>query len=206
MMLLDTILLAALIFIIFSRTFQGDMRVASLGAILVILGNFELSISQIFWPGNLGFIFLLAVIFLYNKINQKYPKSTADKLLIIICFITLVMTYLPAGFVFAFIMIGIYLVQKLTKDNHANLSIIVLYGVMLLGWAIYWAASNFGSVISYATSLVQETRNGEVFSQLFAAQTSVNMGTVGVPLWANVTQYFWLAFIFVLGSLLGLRT
>jgi hypothetical protein len=201
------VLFAALLYVFFAKSLRNS-NLASLGVILALQGAVMFSTrGQQFWPGNLAFLLLILLLLLLVFLHEgAFLSGAIIHGLIIISVAALTITYPVTSVCVIFILSGIYLIQRVRKESLLPSSIIVLCLVMVLAWEMYWAISMFHGLVSFGAMFVDNMTRGEIWGWLHAVggQTSVFLGEK-VVLWASLTRFFWLALIFVLGTILGIR-
>lgn len=204
-LILSSVLLACLLYMLFSRILK-DSWFISLAVILMLQGSL-LSKWEVFWPGNLAFLFLTALLALLYWRDDKpmlgvNPQS-ALLLIMLIVFVAFVITYLPTPGYFIFIVLGIYLLQIIVRKEIVRPPFIILFTLLFVAWIIYWAFGFWGSIASFIPTFLKALADPLT---RFSAVSSASTGYVGenIPLWASLTRYFWLALIFGVGGILGI--
>jgi len=203
-LLFSGVLLTALLYLLFVR-FLKSSYLSSLAVILMIQGSL-MAKWQVFWPGNLAFLLLVALLMLLcaHEDDKALGTRTPWALIMIILLAAFTISYLPTPAYFVFILTGVYLLQKVAKKDVVRGSIISLFLVVFLAWEMFVAVRFFGGIVEYAPTFVAGFLNPlERFLSVEGAAT----GYVGesIPLWAGLTRYFWLALIFGFGGILGIR-
>lgn len=192
-----------LLYLLFIKSLR-DSRLASLGVMLMLFGGVIVYRAEMsFWPGNLANLFLVALLLLLHW-HEDRKLGVALPLITIITLAAFTISYLPTPTVFIFIILVVYLVQRVGKKNLVAVITIILFLIMFVVWEFYYAASTFQSMV---TALPQAFTSGftEFGSRLFA---NLQMGAAytgeTVPLWATLNRYIWLALIFGLGGIIGI--
>jgi hypothetical protein len=199
-----SLLFTMLLYVLCLKSLKSP-RLASLAVLIMIQGNIVLARQPAFWPGTLSFIFLFAfLILLYRQAQNPLGSSVADKLLMMITFTALTITYLLTPVYLIFIFLAIFLVQRMSKKNLVEWSIIALLVVMFLMWQLYWAVGMFEGWVGWWADFVQELQKGGLEEHLlFLRQANTQLGTV-VPTWVSWTRLFWLFVTYVVGGILAL--
>jgi hypothetical protein len=194
------VLFAILLYLFFSRTLNNK-TLASLSVILLIQGSIMLSRTE-FHPSDMAFIFFGIILFTVFVIN-KY-RSVPMMSIFIISFAGLIMTYLAIPVFIIFILGGIYLLQKISKKNTISWTLLIFCIVIFLTWEMYWATRMFYGLAGHTQDLIAAFSDPiERLLPIFGTASS-KLGE-SVPLWASLTRFFWMAVIFVLGMVLGVR-
>lgn len=201
-MLSSSILLPALLYMLFSRILK-DSRLASLAVILMLLGSL-MAKFQVFWPGNMAFIFLIALLaLLYRRDDQPALEGISYSGLVVTLtlFTAFVVSYLPTPLYFIFIVLGIYGLQIFLRKELVRTPLLILFVILLGVWSIFWATGIFTNLSSTIPTFIKGL--SDPFSR-FNSVTGAGTGYVGasIPLWATLTRYFWLALIFGAGGIL----
>jgi hypothetical protein len=76
--------------------------------------------------------------------------------------------------------------------------------VILLAWEMYHAVNTFGGLARVIPRMIEDFRQG-----LFVSGYTISLANAyireGIPLWANITRYFWLALLLVFPAILGFK-
>ena len=208
------LLLSSLLYLLFSKTIE-DPRLAGFAVLLAIQGNWTQSLSAFFWPRYIGLIFLVIFLVLLNRKADTVIGTMQDRILIIILLAAVTVSYFVTSMTFFFILLGILLVQLVSRSHVKDREITGTYpGVMVdwssiifflmipLMWELYYAVNFFGTIAQWIPGFVKDMAGGELFSGVLQV-AGANFGG-SVPMWANVTRWFWLFFIYGLGGILAL--
>ena len=201
-LLLSSILFSSVLYMLFSRILK-DSWLASLAVILMLQGTL-LATWEVFWPGNLAFLFLTILLALVCRREDK-PTLGVDSqtgwLVMFIIFAAFVISYLPLPLYFIFIVLGVYLLQRIARKGIVRLPLIMLFTLLFAVWIIYWASSFFESLTSFIPTFLQAL--SDPFSN-FTTISTATKGYVGtnIPLWATLIRYYWMALIFGVGGIL----
>ncbi|MFC2002726.1 hypothetical protein ACFLV4_02095 [Chloroflexota bacterium] len=202
-LLFQALLFSFLIYLLFGYLVK-DGRLASLGTMIVIAGSMTITdfLPQLH-PRITGLLFLVACLTLLTKDKSAMFKSQPNTLLLFILLAAITITHAVTSFVFLLILLGIYLVQRLSKTNLVNTSLITLAAAVFFSYEIYVAIGMSHFIFSFIPTFMRNLFSGEFFSYISSRIIYSNVGGA-VPLWANVAIIFWLLLI-VSGGLLGLR-
>lgn len=178
-------------------------RLASLAVLIMLQGNMLLSRQPTFWPGTSAFILFFTLLILLNRQAEVPFRAVANKLLMIVAFAALTITYLPTPVCFIFILLGIFLVQMMGKKNLFTSPIIALFAVMVLTWQDIWAVRMFESLVGWGSKFVNDLTLGGLGERLlFLRETQTHLGE-RAPLWASLTRSFWLLVTYATGGVLA---
>ena len=204
-LLFSGVLFAALLYLLFAKFLKNPL-LSSLGVLLVVQGGILTSGDmKAFWPGNLAFLFLIVLLLLLAWRGNRALGTAPYELIMIIFLAAFTISYLPMPICFIFILAAIYLLQKLARKRVVSLQTIALFLVMFLTWQIYWSSVSFVGMAEWATSFVTGfTDIGERLQHIFSGPATTALGG-GMPLWASLVRFFWMALIFGLGTILGIR-
>ncbi len=181
----------------------GSPRLASLAVLIMLQGNMLLCRQPTFWPGALSLVFLFVLLILLNKRVEAPFGAIANRLLIVIAFAALTITYLPTPVCLIFILLGVFVVQRIGRKSLLDWSIITLPVVMVLAWETYWATRMFEGLVGWGESFVKDlTWQGLAEHLLFLRVTGIYLGEYP-PLWASLTRSFWLLVTYVVGGILA---
>lgn len=199
---LNAVLFSALLYLLFLRTLKNSV-VAAFGAMSVLQGSILISGSTYFYPGYFASSLLVAFLLLLNRQEQGLFMKAQDVLLAIILLVTATVMHFSTSLCFLFILLGMYLVQKVTKREMVMLSTVVLYFIIFFSWQMYWTFGSFGSLVGLVPGMLERISQGDIASFVFTVGEA-NLGPK-LPLWANMTRYFWLLLIFGLGFILWVK-
>jgi hypothetical protein len=200
-LLFSHVLFAALLYLLFAKLLKSSF-LSSLAVLLLVEGGLVQSLP--FWPGNLASLLLIPLLMLLVwREDRVLGMGTSMTFIMIIVLAAFTISYIPAAASFIFILMGIYLLQKVVKRSVGNLSTIALSATIFLAWQIYVAIGFFGGLAIYIPVFIEGLMNPiERFS--FAASVAAEPLGEGVPLWARSIKYFWLAVTIGFGAILGM--
>lgn len=203
-LLVTAVLTAAALYLLFMK-FLETTALASLAVILMVQGS-NVARLQVFWPGNLAFVFLVLILaILARRHGATLGTPMPFGLITVLLLVVFMTSYLPTPFFFVFMLVGIYLIQKVAHKNVLNFSTVALFLVLFASWQMYWAIQLSGGLLAkMVPALLESLANpGETLLRAF----NIGEGYVGeaFPLWARVTRLFWLVLILGFGGLLWVR-
>jgi len=117
----------------------------------------------------------------------------------------LVITYLPASSFSLSFLLGAYLMQRRDKRSAIKLSTIILCMFILLLWLSYRTVRMYTWVLSYSEGFIDDLIHGTIVANFFNASRITAQGVEEISAWANITQFFWIIFIYIFGTALGLK-
>jgi hypothetical protein len=203
-LLFSRILFAVLLYVLFAKSLKNP-HLASLAVLLLLQGALMLS-RNAFHPSFMAILFftILLIMLLPARGGGALGITVAATSIMLISFAALTVTYLPIPTFFIFVLVGIYVLQKLSGETLVSSSIIILCLVVVLAWEMYWATRMFSDIAGQARFFVASFTN-PVERFLPTVETITTSLGESVPLWARLARVFWLAFIFVFGAILGIR-
>ena len=201
----NAMLFSALLYVLFVKTLKSN-RLAFLSVLLVMMGDVLLvEKMHILTPGAFGFTLLAGFLVLLNQSDGSlFGRTASVRLLMIILFSAMTISYFATSFLAPLVLLGIYGVQLIARDREksATVTYITLLLVMVIAWEIYWTQHTFSSLVRFLPEFTAALFSGDFLrSALTLASSSAG---ASLPLWAMVTRYFWWALL-GLGTILGLR-
>jgi len=203
--ILQILLFPALLYFV-SKSAIKDSRWAALMVLLAITGNAMIT-TYLARPHPASYaIFLLFTPFLLLLIRSQGPRFGCwqSSILFLLLLLTTTITHFVTAICFLLVLMGVFIMQRLNRKNLVTLSTVALSAVILLSWEMYGAITFFGSYVKFMPKMIDDLSQGLFFSQYAAVSMSPEVRET-MPLWANITKYFWLALIFVLGATLGFK-
>jgi hypothetical protein len=204
-LMINAALFCAVLYILFAKLMKSG-RLAFLGVLLAVLGSIIIidDIST-FYPRALGFTLLAGfLVMLTGSETRLFGTTVSDRLLMLILFIAMTISYFATSFFAPLILLGIYAVQRLGRDTQARVSLrtIILLLFMVIAWEIYWTWFNFQNLAMF----LPKAWEGLFAGEFLAIPLTLGKANIGgaLPLWANITRSLWWALI-VFGTILGLR-
>jgi hypothetical protein len=202
-MIFNSMLFGTLLYILFVKLL-GRNRLAFVCVALVVMGSaYLVEQMRIFTPGILGFTLVLGFFSILTKSEGNlFGKTVLDRLLMIILFAAMVISYLPTSFMAPLILLGVYLLLRSGSGREAlSPMTIALLLVMVIAWEIYGTYYTFNSFATFMPKLWSDISQGG-FLTYFRILSPANVGG-RLPLWANVTRLFWWGLL-GLGTAIGL--
>jgi hypothetical protein len=201
LLVFNALVFAALLYVLFSKVL-ANTTMAAFAAIVVMLGNQLLARAYTFWPGVISLALLLAFLVVLTRGSQNPLETLPDRLLAIVLLIAVTVMYFQTSVLFALILLGLYLVQKLGKVKPVAIPIIVLFIVIPLVWEIYGTVQTFPMLVDFASKIIDDITAG-TFLDWIPFLAAANVGE-SFPLWSSLVRYFWWVLIFGVGTILGL--
>lgn len=195
-----SLILAALLYVLFRRYFNNPY-IAGFAALLVIQGDIWLSRRHGLSPGNFALLLLVAFLVLLTIDKQRLFGTVRSILLMVILFVAATSMHFVTSVCLAFILLGIYLTQKLSKENMLGLSTVVFCITVILGWESYCTFLNLNTLVNFVPRIIEDFSEADILYFFRMIRTA---NTKGAPLWANITQFSWLILIYAFGTILGL--
>jgi len=194
------VLLAILLYLLFARSIKNP-QMASLAVIFLVCGAMLIT-RTMFHAGVTAIIFF--VMMLYFLVKGGALARPVIVSLFIICFAALTITYVPLPIFFIFILGGIYIINKINQQKTVNLTLLILCAVVFLIWQIFWATRMFEGLTGHIEDFLAafEDPLERLFPMFGTASQSLGEAT---PLWASLTRYFWLLFLYFFGVILAIR-
>lgn len=196
----NIMLFSALLYIFCVKLLKNN-RLAFICTLMVIMGSIVLvEKMHVFTPGAFGFTFLVGLLLILIRSESKPSgELIADKLLLIILFAAMAISYFPTSFLFVLILSGIYIVQRTYRSSGVSVSVtsIILLLIIILSWEMYWTWHTFHNLIAFFPSIVEGIFEGDFLASALTIRTA--SAGAGLPVWAFATRYFW-------WILLGLET
>jgi hypothetical protein len=196
----QAVLLAALLYVLFRRLLNSAY-VAPLAVLLVIQGNISLDKLNIFHPRNLGVLLLVAFLVLLSR--HRLFGTAQDRLFLIILLAAVTMTHAVTAFLLFFIMLGIYVVQKLDRTNVGNSPPVIIFLVFPVAWAMYWAVITFEGLMGTFPKVLDDLAERSDVLWFLTMMGKANVGE-RLPLWSNISRLSWWVVIYGFGTILGL--
>ena len=203
-LLVNAALFSVLLYILFAKLLKSN-RLAFIGVMLVMMSSVMLiEKMHIFTPGALGYTLLAGFLVMMTSTETRLlGTAISDRLLMLILFAAMVISYFATSFLAPLVLLGIYLLQKISRGKEAQVSLltVVLLLVMVLAWEVYWTWKLFDSLAGFLPRLGDSMLSGGFLSIPFRL-AQANVGGE-LPLWATLTRTFWWASL-GLGTILGL--
>ena len=193
---LNTALFSALYYIYAVRILKSN-RLACFSFLVVGVGSIVLvDKMRIFSAGSLGYTMLAGFLLLLTSSEVKvFGTTLAERVVLLLLFSAMVISYLPATLLVVFIMffmLAVGLVGR-TKQPQPSLTTICLFLVMMLAWELYWTWHTFPGLVSFLPQIKEDLFSGQFLEGLLV-MGSANVGEA-VPFWANITRLIWWALL-----------
>ena len=203
-LLFNAALFAALLHVFFVRILKSN-RTAFLGVLLVMIVSVMIVEKiRIFTPGALGFTLLAALLVMLTRSEARmFGATVADRLLTLIIFAAMTVSYFATSFLLPLILLGMYLVLAAARDKGTRFSplTIALLLTMIVSWTVYWTWHTFPTLTSFLSSLGEAIAEGEFLRSVLTLGPA-NVGGA-LPAWASIIRIFWFAFL-AISSAVGL--
>jgi len=181
----------------------GNSEMSFLGVIIAMLGSVFMISLAFFRPGTMGFLLIFApFLVLIGLHKDKIGRTLAEAILIILIFLTVVCTHFISSVAFFFILLGIYLYQRLNKREIISLNMIVLASVLSFSWWIYQSLYTTGFIVTSFAAFLAEPMG---ISLTFALRHGEALLGGQVPVWASGVRTFWLILLYVLPSVIVIK-
>jgi len=193
------------LFCLFAVAVFKSNRLAGLATIVTVMGSVAVVERMvIFGAAAFGYTLLAGFLLMLTRSETKLLGATSfDRLLVLILLSITVVAYLPVSLLIPLILIGIYAIYVIRRNNASRPSVamICLFVVMVLAWETYWSWHTF----RYSAGFLPNVWGQLVSLGFLKAITTIGAANVGgaLPLWATLIRFFWLA-VLGIGTLAGL--
>lgn len=203
-LIFNVVLFSALLYVLFVKLLKSN-RLAFLGVLLVIMGSILLVTKMhILTPGALGFTLLAGFLLMLTRSQSKlFGTTISDRLLMLILFAAMTISYFATSFLAPLVLLGIYAIQVIGRgrEGRASPATIALLLTMVTAWGIYWTWHTFDKLAMFLPKVWEDILAGEFLTTALTLAPANIGGTL--PLWASITRTFWWALL-GLGTVLGL--
>ena len=191
-LIVNAVLFCAVLYVLFAKLTKSA-RLAFLGVLVAIMGGTIIVDNiTIFYPRALACTMLAGfLVMLCTSETRFFGTTVADRVLMLILFIAMTVSYFATAFLAPLILLGIYVVLALSREIPDRLSLrtIILLFFIVTAWEIYWTWHTF---VSLATSLPSALKDIYTGGFLTFPQTLVQANIGGrLPLWATITRSLW---------------
>ncbi|MCL0079873.1 hypothetical protein M1O18_03100 [Dehalococcoidia bacterium] len=201
LLMLQILLFPILLYLTFKNVIK-DSRWAALSVLLAINGSIMIAkLLFQFHPGAFAPLLLLPTFLLV--LTHSSFRTWQGVLLCSLLMLAVTITHFVTTAVFLLILLGIYILQKLSNRNLVTLSSVTLCGVIIVSWQMYLATNTFEGLVNLVSRMLEDLRQGLLISGYTAALADAYTRE-GIPLWANLTRYLWLA-LFVFAAIVGFK-
>ncbi|OGO17026.1 MAG: hypothetical protein A2Z15_04310 [Chloroflexi bacterium RBG_16_50_11] len=198
---LNAALFSALLYLLFLKTLKNSLT-AAFAAIFLVQSSIMISGETYFYPGYFASSLLVAFLWLLNRQEKGLLTRAEDSIIAIILVMATTAMHFTTSLSFLFVLLGIYLVQKVTTRRMVKWTTVALYLIIILTWQMFWTYSTFDSLVRLIPATIERLSRGDIASFIFTVGEA-NLGPT-LPLWAMVTRYFWLL-IFAFGCILCVK-
>jgi hypothetical protein len=197
------ITLAMGIYVFLLKVFNSSFS-ASLGSLLIIIGNLAMIIF--YKPGPIAIIFVvlfLTILFWDNKRNSAS--------LVLVSFLLLagaVVTHFHTSMHFFFISLGLWIFAVLRRqpgESRPGINLLLVSLIVPIIWLAYWGTAGFREVSLWSRD--------NLLNSLFSLERWTGVFTIGqanlgesAPLWYSLIRWLWLGLLYAAGGLLWLRS
>jgi hypothetical protein len=191
--IVSVILFAGLIFLFFNNSL-GNGRLSLIAILLLTVAAGTLSpggsmVRTSFRPDLLGGVFWLAFLVILTKDKDRPIKTSSDALIVVILLLATTITYLGHSMLFFFVLVGMYLTDKIAGGKSINLTTVLLPLIVVLSWEVYWAVSNFYQVSQFIPMMAQQIFSGDIFSFMATGAASTISVASEIPFLVTATRY-----------------
>jgi hypothetical protein len=193
------------LFYVASRNYLHDGRLASIATVLLISGSIAIPTFVVQLHARpTGLLFLVAFLALVSKGHRRFLNGWEQALLFMILLAAAMITHAITSFLLFLVLLGIYLVERPSKNKMMAVSTVVLSFVVFLGWEIYAAFSTFGYLARLMPTVVGNLTESELPWSPMTSRMAVSTFGEAVPTWAVMTRWFWMFALIGLGGVLGI--
>ncbi len=191
-LLINIVLFSALTYLFFTKILKSN-RFAFLCVLLLMMGSvFLVKKMHIFTPGAWGYTLFIAVLVILVTTGSKFfGAKVADRVLVLILFAAMVVSYFASPLLVPLVLVGIFVVQTAAGDNKSRISslTISLFLLMVVGWGTFWTWKIYGNLTVFLPDAWESLKSGE-FTSIPLTLAKSNVGS-SLPLWATLTRLFW---------------
>ncbi len=185
----NALIFSALLYMVLERVL-GNPGMALLGVLLIAMVSIPLvDKMRIFGPASFGLTLLAGVLLVMTKWEARpFGSGVPDRLVMLLLFGAMVISYFANSFLVLLILVGILLVHRLARDDSRgpNAATIVALAVLVLGWAVYWTWHTFDTLTGFLPKVKEQILSGGFMETAVRLRTS-NIGG-SLPAWASVTR------------------
>jgi hypothetical protein len=195
------------LFYVASRNYLHDGRLASIATVLLISGSIAIPTYLLaLHARTTGLLFLVAFLALVSKGHRRFLNGWEQALLFMILLAAAMITHAVTSFLLFLVLLGIYLVERPSKNKMMAVSTVVLSFVVFLGYEIYVAFDTFGYLAKLMPTLVDNLTESEVPWSPMTSRMAFSTFGEAVPTWAVMTRWFWMFALIGLGGVLGIAS
>lgn len=199
------LLTITVLFYVASRNYLHDGRLAGIATVLLISGSLAIPnyLAQLHARAT-GLLFLVALLALVSKGHRRFLNGWEPALVFMILLAAAMITHAITSFLLFLVLLGIYLVERPSKNKMMAVSTVVLSFVVFLGYEIYVAFSTFGYMAKLMPTVVGNLTESELPWSPMTSRMAVAAFGEAVPTWAVMTRWFWILALIGLGGVLGI--
>jgi hypothetical protein len=190
------IALVSLLYWLSSTGLRNDYLVVPLAVLLMLVANPLTRWLLQFHPTHFALVFLVLLIALLYKTQRP---SLTMLMVLILALLAATVTHPVASWTFFFIGLGLFLLQRQADRTWIRLTTLALLAVIPIAWLLYWAEGSFEGIVRMLPKLMEDITDPLGYLTIIM---QAHVGGV-TPLWASAVQFFWLALVFGLGTLLA---
>ena len=203
------ITLALVMLVAFFWLLRDDPVEWAVLAVFVAIVSNELLARFHFFPRNFAHVLLIAasVVVLRATLTRE-QDARASVVLLVVLTMALAATHLVTSVLLFFMVVGSHIVMR---GNGSSIlrgprgrSMLVFCGVVPWAWQLYWAVPVLERVVDVVRQVVGSVREQGIlfFYSYFLDVARIN--TAEAPAWASIVRLFWLALVYVIGTLIAL--
>jgi hypothetical protein len=194
---------AALLYVL-ARNYLQNGRMATIAAVMTISGSVSLATFLPQYHARTGGVFLWVTFLVLASIKaNRLSGRWEPRMLFVVLLAAVAATHAVTSVLLILVLLGIYLVQGVSKDSVVTSSLLALSVVVFIGYEMYVAILTFGTFAEMGPTTMRHLSEGEIWSPLVSASLAGNVGEA-VPMWARVTRLLWPFLLLGLGGFWGL--
>ena len=186
---------------VFYFKFLGKSFMSFFGTVIAMLGSVQMIVLDQYRPGTIGFLFLAPFLVLIGLNNDRIKGNSTQLILILLLLVTVIMTHFISSVAFIFMLVGIYIYQKLIKQEIFSGKVIIVTLVFALTW---WAYLSLFTTQYVGNRFMIFLSDPYSVSLVFALSKAQALLGGQVPLWASSIRSFWILALFALPCLIAL--
>ena len=196
-----SLLVSALLYLLFKRLIPNS-PIAAMAAILLIQGSIVWERSYIYHATYWGFLLLIMLFLLIFIQGSRLFQTTRGTITLIMITLGTIVTHFVTSMAVLSIMSCVFILQLRARKRIVTLTAILLCGVTILTWQLYWSSRILSDAVNAAIILLVDFNLADILRYLFVVSSTKVGGEI--PIWAQITRYLWLAILIVPGGMIGL--
>lgn len=190
---ISVVLSLPVLFYFLSHRSLASQKLATLAAVIFVIGDADLARSINFAPVMLGSVLFLLFLLTWKK--YACTNKISDLILLVILSASVTTTYFPATVCLIVISFATYVFHKMSKNKTKShgLKVFLVSTSMFLIWNINWASDQI--IASF-----DKIKLALVTNQFVFFQNTTGGGVEKVPLWANFSQFSCIILVYGIGS------